>query len=99
MSFITATYTSKLENKTFQHTISNEKDGITHIHGLTESIKNIQNDINEYLTSLMIANNENMDTSKEEAEAEGDEEEEEEEDDGKDKTSTNNNNKKQKVSK
>ena len=108
MSSITASYTSKSENKTFQHTISNENGGTSSIHGLTESIKNIQNDINQYLTSRMAANNENMDTSKEEAEAEGEEDEEEDDDDDLElSTSTknnnnnnnNNNNKKQKVSK
>ena len=106
MSSITASYISKSENKTFQHVISNE-NGTTSIHGLTESIKNIQNDINQYLTSRMAANNENMDTSKEEAEAEGEEDEEDEEDDlelptsadNNNNNNNNNNNKKQTVSK
>ncbi|KAI9267931.1 hypothetical protein BDA99DRAFT_504400 [Phascolomyces articulosus] len=98
MSSITASYTSASENKSFEHAITTDKGTM---YDLTESIKLIQTDINQYLTSRMAANNENMDTSKEEAEAEGeeDEEEDEEEDQRPDTNNNNNNNKKQKTSK
>ncbi|KAI8147296.1 hypothetical protein BJV82DRAFT_664542 [Fennellomyces sp. T-0311] len=76
MSSITASYTSTAENRTFEQPISTENGTID---GLTAAIKSMQSDINQYLTSRMAANNENMDTSKEELEQEEGEEEDDEE--------------------
>ena len=62
--------------------------------GLTAAIKSMQDDINQYLTSQMAANNENMDTSKEELEQDGEVEEDDEDEQA---PPSNNNNKKQKT--